>query len=423
MNTPKKTRAEIQREYRQRLLERNADETREKERKRWHTRRTLKKVKCIADISERSQRITRSRWRKQKAVNRAEKKRLQTLTPPISGDSISNGKSANKLKNANRCIRAYRQTVMALENDLESEMHSTEKYKKRWLRLRLSVSKNESTTSTAGSASTNSSIDEENSIWPEAGNETARKEVIKSCHKSHGNGVDLETKKLIETFLTRDDNSRVTTGKKQTVTKRKDKRQKCLLLDSLVNLHEKFCAEHSDNNVSYVTFTRHRPFWVRQPTAKDRDTCLCKKHENIQLAADKLHQLGVLKKTNIEELLKQVCCDINSRECMFRECEVCLTRRIVFDADGLLKNESTIVWFEWDNEKQEYEKDGQKKTAKVTRKCVKRGTLKELKTKLCDSVRDVLGRHVYTIRHQFRAYKHLKETLDPEHRPSSSECR
>ena len=41
-----------------------------------------------------------------------------------------------------------------------------------------------------------------------------------------------------------------------------------------------------------------------------------------------------------------------------------------------------------------------------------RGSLKQLKSKLREGVRDDLARHVYNVRHQFRAYKHLKETAD-----------
>ena len=59
-----------------------------------------------------------------------------------------------------------------------------------------------------------------------------------------------------------------------------------------------------------------------------------------------------------------------------------------------------------------YETDGQEKCTKVTRKSVKRGTLRQLKDKACESVGNELARHAYIIRHQFREYKHLKETVD-----------
>ena len=217
---------------------------------------------------------------------------------------------------------------------------------------------------------------------------------------------------MIKAFFTRDDNSRITTGKKQTVTKNKVKEQKRLLLDSMNNLCEKFCSENPHHCVSYVTFTRYRPFWVRMATLKDRDTCMCKKHENLQLATDKLHHLGVLKAKNVEDLLMIVCCNVNNRECMYRECEMCVNQRVIFEDSSVLKDESVIIWNEWETESQMYEKNGEKKSTKVTRKNVKRGTLKQLKVKLCEGVRDELAKHVYNVRHQFRAYKQLKETID-----------
>lgn len=401
MKTSKKSRADIQRAYRQRRLANNAEEVREKERKRWHMRRTQKKVKSIGDFTDRQKRIIRRRWRTKKAEYRTVQRRVRMSTPPSSDEGSSFGERTKRgrAKLAYRHTKAYRQ-VATLTKELQTAKCCAGKYKKRWLRLKMShfgsqVSSECSSTDLSTPVSTQS-----------------EKSAPIRSHHSHGNSLDTETKEMIEIFLTRDDNSRMTTGKKQTVTKNKDKRQKRLLLDSLINLHEKFSAENPRNNISYATFTRHRPFWVRQATAKDRDTCLCKKHENLQLAADKLHQLGALKTKNIEEILKQVCCNVDNLNCMFRECELCVGKRVDFEEKSLLKDESIIVWSEWAFEKQEYEKDGQQKSTKVMRKTVKRGTLKELKTKFCQSVRGELGRHVYIIRHQFRAYKHLKETVD-----------
>jgi hypothetical protein len=228
-------------------------------------------------------------------------------------------------------------------------------------------------------------------------------ETASSSAHRHGNNIDDETRHLIADFFTRDDNSRMTTGKKQTVTKNKVKEQKRLLLDTMSNLHEKFSSEYPKNNVSYVTFTRHRPFWVRQPTAKDRETCLCKRHENIQLAVDRLHQLGLLSTKRAEDLLLKVCCNVDKKECMFRECPLCLNKRIVYEDKCLLKEESIVIWSEWETETQEYDKDGEHKSTKVTRKCVKRGTVSQLKQKVCEAVRNDLARHVFIIRHQFRS--------------------
>lgn len=85
----------------------------------------------------------------------------------------------------------------------------------------------------------------------------------------------------------------------------------------------KFCSEHP-NNVSYITFTCYRPFYVRQPTAKYRDTCLCKKHENIQLGVDKLYQSGASKKKkNVENKSAKV-----TRVCEKRVIEAAESKRV-----------------------------------------------------------------------------------------------
>ena len=403
MKTSKKSRAEIQRQYRQRLLERDAEAVREKERKRWHIRRTQKKVKTIDDIPERSKRIVRRRWRAQKSAYRANLKAAKARTPP-SPPSSSDEPGFVERKKRGRARMAYNRTkayrrIVGLTASLQSEKSSKEKYRKRWLRLKMSVNSSTASTSTHNVSNVSDVIHDKS--------QSAEQETT-----HHGNKLDVETQQLIADFFTRDDNSRLTTGKKQTVTKNKVKEQKRLLLDTVSNLHEKFCAEYPTSNISYVTLTRYRPFWVRQPTAKDRETCLCKKHENVQLAVDKLHQLGALSVKNVEELLKGICCSVNRKECMFRECEACLDKRVQFQDKCLLKDESIVVWSEWETVSQIYEKDGQEKCTKVTRKSVKRGTLRQLKDKACESVRNELARHVYIIRHQFREYKHLKETVD-----------
>lgn len=189
------------------------------------------------------------------------------------------------------------------------------------------------------------------------------------------------------------------------------KKQKRLLLDTVTNLHEKFCAENSENAISYASFARLRPFWVRVPAAKDRETCLCKKHENLQLIADKLHQLAVLKSRYLEDVLQQICCDVNERICMFRECSVCQGQTVQFQENNVPQDDIIVVWPEWTTSNREYIKDGQTKTAKVTAKLIVRGTLGELKKKFNNSVCSILAPHVYIIRHQFRSYRCLKESL------------
>lgn len=91
-------------------------------------------------------------------------------------------------------------------------------------------------------------------------------------HNSQVNPVHSE----IRAFYLRDDNSHMTTRVKNTKILHKMKKQRRLLLDTLINLHGKFLAE-SKLKVSYSVFCRLRPFWVVEPSDLDRETCLCKK--------------------------------------------------------------------------------------------------------------------------------------------------
>lgn len=83
-------------------------------------------------------------------------------------------------------------------------------------------------------------------------NVTARK---KSAAQLHAQGI----KERIAEFYERDDISRLTTGKKDTITKNKVKKQKRLLNDSMKIIHTKFLAETSIK-VSYSLFTLMKPF-------------------------------------------------------------------------------------------------------------------------------------------------------------------
>jgi hypothetical protein len=123
-------------------------------------------------------------------------------------------------------------------------------------------------------------------------------------------------------FFERDDNSRLTAGKKQTITRRKVKKQKRLLNDTLFNLHQKLLAEGCIK-LSYSTFCRLRPFWVVHPSVEDRQTCLCKSHENMTFMVVKLHQLGIAPSRSLEHIACSTVCDAKSRKCMYGECSEC----------------------------------------------------------------------------------------------------
>jgi len=75
------SRAEIQKNYRQRQKDKNSDEFLAKERARWHRRRENKSVKVIADCSSREQRTIRKEWRQRHARCRIRKKYTTASSP------------------------------------------------------------------------------------------------------------------------------------------------------------------------------------------------------------------------------------------------------------------------------------------------------------------------------------------------------
>ena len=108
----------------------------------------------------------------------------------------------------------------------------------------------------------------------------------------------INMKRKIEQFLRRDINSTVAPGKRDTITRKGLKKQKRYLNDSLKSLHERFVKENTDNKVSYPTFCKFRPFYIVEMKAGDRNTCLCKLHENMRFKVEKLHQLKLIETKN-----------------------------------------------------------------------------------------------------------------------------
>lgn len=85
-----------------------------------------------------------------------------------------------------------------------------------------------------------------------------------------------------------DENARLMAGKRDVITRKKVKKQKRLLGDSLENLHKKLIAE-SLFQMSYATFCMLKPFWIWPASAVKRDTRLCILDENLTFIVEKLN--------------------------------------------------------------------------------------------------------------------------------------
>lgn len=107
--------------------------------------------------------------------------------------------------------------------------------------------------------------------------------------KLHFESICSKAKEDIIIFLEEDENSRICPGKNEFVSKGKIKKQKRYLTDSLKNLHKKYIAT-SQYKISYSSFCKLRPFWIRIASVNIRDTCLCKVHENMELVVTALRK-------------------------------------------------------------------------------------------------------------------------------------
>ena len=98
-------------------------------------------------------------------------------------------------------------------------------------------------------------------------------------------------RKLVQDFLSRDDNSRILPNKND-VKKNPDgiMQAKRTLTDYLESLHKKFCMENSQIKISRATFCRYRPAHILTVPFALRRTCLFTKHQNMSLKLKALKQ-------------------------------------------------------------------------------------------------------------------------------------
>ena len=216
----------------------------------------------------------------------------------------------------------------------------------------------------------------------------------------------------VRTFLELDINSRLLPGKRDTITRNKQKKQKRLLNDSLKNLHKKFQEENRDIKISYSTFLKLRPFWIVQPKVADRNTCVCKIHSNIQSMVNKLFEEGTIKSKKLEDCMADICCNIENKSCMYRECEICKSKKIIVsDCDG----EKQVYVNEWlykTEEKVRYKPSGETETFNV--RVVVKEKIQSSLGDLIDRTNELLVkfcRHHFNIKTQYKAVTALKDNL------------
>lgn len=217
----------------------------------------------------------------------------------------------------------------------------------------------------------------------------------------------------LKKFYERDDNSIATAGKKEVKTLKKETRQRRYLLGTLKQLHRKYKSE--GGRISFATFKRYRPFYILSPKVNTRNTCACKRHENLQMKANQLKSMCITDTKSLDDLLLMVVCDAKKKECAYGECENCKDKAVEFKLDGKNLHDS-VSWSEWTLKNHEYDdkkNDGLKKVAKKIIKEKKVDTLQKLLQSFADELNH-FKTHSYNIIHQYTEYQRCIRNLDDQ---------
>ena len=452
------TAAEKQRRYRERLKsdpEKYAAHLRE-ERNRWKKRKDMGLTRTISNVSNREARQMRKHWRTAKAEDRKRKRKaldtaMNELTPPNSPELALPvaGPSSSKQTRARKNRRKLKNKIASLTDELLKEQKRAAKYKMRWSRAKNRCGELTPRRKTAKMLSPNGSrhalrkqlflsnvvIHQLREKFKETKSERSKKHfkqiacgsVVKKYRLkktlSHEIGLsrtfvsnekrkEYNSKRMqclqdVQNFYTRDDNSRMTAGKKETKTFGKLKKQKRLLNDSLKNLHGKLLRE-SNYKISYTLFCRMRPFWVVEPSTRDRDTCLCKIHDNFRFVVEKLHNLKAITASDSDNLASETTCSTSSKACMYGMCKECKDAEIPLNSD--LDMEMEISWKQWTIKKEERVIKGAPKVVVLTVKDDVRGNLKTL-VEQCSDLLKKYKKHSYNILNQHSHYCYLRKHM------------
>ncbi|KAH9630106.1 hypothetical protein HF086_004812 [Spodoptera exigua] len=300
-------------------------EVKRKDLERYHARKKL-----VKDMTPKEHKKIKRQWQIRNKKRRERQKTLQNVlmntpasTPPPSSPRLlplsprslsltptSSVASSRGRKQVRRDrSRLYRQNIQ-LQNQTQELLRKVQKYKKRLQRLK--KKRNKVLTTTTHSEKENEHGKEEYRKYTILSNTIKKhykntkdhktKRYFKSIledpailHSGQKLQLAMETigirrvtkyssilpknttlKQKIHDFYLRDDVSRATAGKKETVTYQKRKMQKRILLDTKKNLYKSFLKEDPNVKCHYSYFAKFKPFYVVPPSVDSRETCMCK---------------------------------------------------------------------------------------------------------------------------------------------------
>ncbi|CAH1636783.1 unnamed protein product [Spodoptera littoralis] len=414
------TPAEKQRRYREKLKQ---DPVKLAEAKSKHLQRYHATKKLVKDMTEREHRSAKRKWKMANRKRRERQKSVQVIldiTPastPRSGTPVSPSSRGRRKVRRDRSA-LYRQNKK-LEEENEKLKRKCNKYKKRYQRQKGKNSENGHKKYIALSNAIKNhysrikKLKERLAIRRIFDEDIIKDSRLKTSIVQETLGINkLKNRqtipkqatliKKIRQFFDRDDVSRITAGKRETVTYKKNKAQKRYLLDTMKNLFISFKKENPIECCSYSYFTKHRPFYVKPPAVDGRDTCQCKTHTNTQYMLNALYRNKIIAESNMTQIVEKSVCATDNELCMTGECESCNTNATLsFNTE----NQSRIVKYQqWVRRSEVIDKSGKKVKITKSIKEIITSSVAELIEKFKLAIQ-VLKKHIYNIKMQYRSYR------------------
>lgn len=220
-----------------------------------------------------------------------------------------------------------------------------------------------------------------------------------------------ENQRRITAFFEEDQNSRINPGKKDFITKDGLKHQIRFLEDDMKNLYEKFKEQNPSrrNDISYTTFTRYRPKWVRQMRVDQRETCMCIKCANMKMLVQALHKYKVIDSATPSDILAKVLCDKSNELCLLGKCKSCENKILPLND---FEQDAFGFYSKWQSVKETYQDkhSGSLKTVQKINKNKIEMTLSEICKELQRSIH-VFAAHIGRVKHQHNALRSQKQNL------------
>lgn len=468
--TYRKNANERNRKYLSNMTEEQSEERKKKKREAYRKKKEAKEIKLIADLTPRQQRERRKYWKNAAAKSRAKKTQLKNIladTPSESDaeDQIARQVTPSSQKQRGNKIRARNRALMKKELDkkdlkileLKRKLNTLRKAQQRRKKnkivcspspktkvanmirgcnisrniqkelifgesLKLQLKKN-SAEFPVGSKEhqvfnkcVSGDIFKKNKVQHMAEDIITQKQIKKFrddkqlldyVRKKKNTVMTEAIQQEIIAFFEKDSVSRMCPGKKDVVVKNQLRKQKRLLLKDINDVHKSFIEEKAIN-ISYSSFWRYKPFWVVPPKAQDRNTCLCVKHSNMELLTAKLRNLGISKSGDPEDLLDELCCDIDNVQCAMNSCDKC--SKSIIDVLCSSEDQKEIEYSKWVTQTEDKIIKGTVKKIKITKKITVQSTRSQL-IKVFNDELPTFKKHVFYANHQMNTMQEKRLSL------------